>query len=176
LIARRLEKIQLPAMNGRQLVVIAPLIVSGTVSLWVATGDRALANSARMAANYIHQETLHAVGAIEFQGHWGFQYYMESCGALPLQQGEYGSHPGDIIVVPVNNTNRFKVSEKTAAEKGVEVEVHPRVATISSELGAGFYSSVWGFAIGAVPNERYYLLRVLPREKDTERTVEEHTP
>jgi len=76
LIARRLEKIQLPAMNRRQLVVIAPLIVSGAVSLWVATGDRALANSARMAANYIHQETLHAVGAIEFQGHWGFQYYM----------------------------------------------------------------------------------------------------
>lgn len=82
-------------------------------------------------------------------------------------------------MVPVNNTNRFKISEKTAAEKGVEVEVHPRVATISSELGAGFYSSVWKplpFAIGAVPNERYYLLRVLPREKDTERPVEEHTP
>ena len=179
LIARRLDKTQLPVVRWRWLPLIVPLVVSGAVSLWVASGDTALANTARLAAGYVHQKTVHAAGAVEFQGHWGFQYYMESFGARPLEQGEYGSRPGDFIVRPVSNTNLFKLSEKTTVERVVEVEMHSRVTTMSAELGAGFYSSVWGplpFAIGPVPNERYYLLRVLRRENEMGQPVEGSTP
>jgi len=166
LLARRLDKVERPFAGRRGLAWVAPLIVSGVVSLWVASGDAALANTARMAANYVHQRTRNESGAVEFQGHWGFQYYMESFGARPLEQGEYESHPGDIIVVPVNNTNPFKIAEETILERTVEIPVHSWVATISPEVGAGFYSSVWGplpFATGPVPNERYYMLRVVGR-------------
>lgn len=163
LIARRLDQGQRPPTVW---ATSAALIVSGAVSLWVAYGDAALANTARMAANYVHQQTRNDYGAVEFQGHWGFQYYMEAFGARPLEQGEPGSHPGDIIVIPVNNTNRFKIVEATSPLRTVEIEVHSRMATISPDVGAGFYSSVWGplpFAIGPVPNERYYMVRVVPR-------------
>jgi 4-amino-4-deoxy-L-arabinose transferase-like glycosyltransferase len=166
LIARRLDGMQQPVTGRRVLAWTVPLIVSGAVSLWVASGDAALANTARIAANYIHQHTRNESGAVEFQGHWGFQYYMELFGARPLEQGVIASNPGDIIVVPVNNTNPFKLVEETILERTVEIPVPSRVATISTEMGAGFYSSVWGplpFAIGPVPNERYYMVRVVRR-------------
>ena len=166
LIARRLEGTQPPSHGWRWLACPAALMVSGAVSLWVASGDAALANTARIAANYVHQQTRNEAGTVEFQGHWGFQYYMESFGARPLEQGESGSHPGDLIVVPVNNTNPFNIAEKTELLETVEIEVPSRVTTISTELGAGFYSSAWGplpFAIGHIPNERYYMVRVIRR-------------
>jgi 4-amino-4-deoxy-L-arabinose transferase-like glycosyltransferase len=164
LIARRLDGSQ--GSDGWRWLAWAALIVSGAVSVWVASGDAALANTARIAASYVNQQTRDESGAVEFQGHWGFQYYMGLFGARPLEQGESGSHPGDIIVIPVNNTNRFKLDEETSLVKTIEIEVHSRVATISPDVGAGFYSSVWGplpFAIGPVPNERYYMVRVVGR-------------
>jgi hypothetical protein len=163
LIARRLDKAQRPFSRW---ATALPLILSGGVALWVASADTALANTARIAANYVHQQTRGESGAVEFQGHWGFQYYMEAFGARALEQGESGSHPGDIIVIPVNNTNRFKLAEEANLFRTVEIQVHSRMATISPGVGAGFYSSVWGplpFAIGPVPNERYYMVRVVPR-------------
>ncbi len=166
LIARRLDRFPQPVIGWRRLAWTAPLILSGTVSMWVASGDAALANSARQAAFYFRQQTHNEPGAMAFQGHWGFQYYMESFGARPLEQGVIQSNPGDLIVVPVNNTNPFKLAEEVIPVKTIEFEVPSRVATISTELGAGFYSSVWGplpFAIGPVPNERYYMLRVVRR-------------
>lgn len=167
LIARRLDRTQQLFVGWRRLAPAVPLIVSGAVSLWVASGDAALANTARIAANYFHQQTRNESGALEFQGHWGFQYYMELFGARPLEQGVIASTPGDIIVVPGNNTNRFKLVEKTMLVRTVEIEVHSRVTTISSKVGAGFYSSLWGplpFAIDPVPNERYDMLRVVGRQ------------
>jgi 4-amino-4-deoxy-L-arabinose transferase-like glycosyltransferase len=166
LIARRLDKTQQPFAGWRWRATTVPLILSGAISLWVASGDAALANTARIAANYVHQQTRNESGAVEFQGHWGFQYYMELFGARPLEQGVIASNPGDIIVIPVNNTNPFKLAEETSLIKTVEIEVHSRMATISPDVGAGFYSSVWGplpFAIGPVPNERYYMVRVVTR-------------
>jgi hypothetical protein len=88
---------------------------------------------------------------------------MELAGARPLEQGGTGSHPGDLIVKSVNNTNPFKPAEQTTVESAFAVPMHTWVTTISTDLGAGFYSSGWGplpFAIGRVPNERYYVLRV----------------
>jgi len=166
LIARRLDRMQPPLAHWRAWAITVPLVLSGAVSLWVARGDAALANTARLAANYIHQQTRDESGTVEFRGHWGFQYYMESFGARPLEQGIVASRPGDIIVLPVNNTNPFKLAEQTVLEKTIEIPIHSWVTTISSQVGAGFYSSVWGplpFAIGPVPNERYYMVRVVQR-------------
>ena len=168
LIARRLDEMQATSAPQRRLAFLAPLLVSGAVSLLVASGDMALANSARTMANYIQQKTRNDPRPVEFQGHWGFQYYMESFGARPLEQGESGSRPGDLIVIPVHNTNPFTISENTILEQAIAVELHSRMATMSTELGAGFYSSVWGplpFAIGRAPNEPYYLVRVVSQQE-----------
>jgi len=174
LIARRLDRLDLPAWRWRTVAVLLPLILAGLVSLGVAAADEALANSARYAAVYLHQKTRHDPSAVEFQGHWGFQYYMELAGARPLEQGGTGSRPGDLIVKSVNNTNMFKLAEKTTVDSAYAIPMHDWVATISTDLGAGFYSSAWGplpFAIGRVPNERYYVLRVEGPESGTNTVV-----
>ena len=163
LIARRLDERRLPATWGHPLALVIPLIVSGAVSLWVTSGDTALADAARKMANVVHQKTHNEPSAVEFQGHWGFQYYMESFGARPLEVGGYGSRPGDLIVIPKNNVNVFPLSLPTTEEGAVDVDVHSWAATMSKQVGAGFYFSGWGplpFAFGPVPPERYYLLRV----------------
>ena len=100
---------------------------------------------------------------VEFQGHWGFQYYMQLFGARPLETGGYGSQPGDLIVIPKNNVNIFPISLQTTEEDCIDVDLHSWATTMSKEVGAGFYFSGWGplpFALGPVPPERYYLLKV----------------
>ena len=42
---------------------------------------------------------------VRFAGHWGFQYYMESYGFMALDCGAFQLMPGDILVLPENNTN-----------------------------------------------------------------------
>ena len=163
LIARRLDQLQLPPALRSPLILIVPLLVSGAVSLWVTSGDKALANTARMMANYIHQTTPNESETVEFEGHWGFQYYMQLFGAHPLERDTDNTHPGDLIVIPLSNANLFDVPEPTTGERSLDVAVNSRVATMSKDLGAGFYASYWGplpFAICPVPNERYALLRV----------------
>lgn len=163
LIARRLDECRLPAKSGHPLALAMPLVVSAVVSLWVTSGDAALADTARTMANAIHQKTRNGPSAVEFQGHWGFQYYMESFGARPLEIGGYGSNPGDLIVIPKSNVNIFPISLPTTEEGAADVDVHSWAATMSKEVGAGFYFSGWGplpFAFGPVPPERYYFLRV----------------
>jgi 4-amino-4-deoxy-L-arabinose transferase-like glycosyltransferase len=163
LIARRLDERQQNATNTRPLLLVIPLIVSGALSLWVTSGDTALANTARTMANYVYQKTRNESRGVEFQGHWGFQYYMQSFGARPLETGGYGALPGDLIVIPKNNVNIFPISLQTTEEGSADVEVHSWAATMSKEVGAGFYFSGWGplpFAFGPVPPERYYLLKV----------------
>jgi 4-amino-4-deoxy-L-arabinose transferase-like glycosyltransferase len=163
LIARRLDERRPTATRVHSLALVIPLMVSGVVSLWAASGDTALANTARTMANYIHQKTRNESRAVEFQGHWGFQYYMQLLGARPLEIQGHGSHPGDLIVIPKNNVNIFPISLPTTEEGSVDIDVHSWAATMSKEVGAGFYFSGWGplpFALGPVPPERYYLLRV----------------
>ena len=164
LLARRLDEVRLPfATSRRRLALITPLLLSGIVSLWVTAGDTALANSARTIANYIHQKTRDQSSAVWFQGHWGFQYYMQAFGARPLEIGTHIVNAGDLIVIPKNNVNIFPLSLQTTEEGTTDVDVHSWAATMSQQLGAGFYFSGWGplpFTFGPVPHQRYYVLRV----------------
>ena len=96
-------------------------------------------------------------GEIHFQGHWGFQYYMEKNGAVALDINKLPSSSGRIIVMPENNTN-------ATAQASFLTVLHftpARFLTIMNKaVGAGYYSSVWGalpFAFGNVPDEKYYI-------------------
>ncbi|HTS57083.1 MAG TPA: hypothetical protein VMH03_06020, partial [Terriglobales bacterium] len=73
-------------------------------------------------------------------------------------------HAGDFVVLPKNNTNLFDIApEFVTSREVIEIPMPRRAATMCPELGAGFYSSVWGplpFAAGPVTPERYSLLRL----------------
>jgi hypothetical protein len=163
LIARRLHaKPQLtPPVR-----LLAPLGVAGVLALWIACADAGWADSAKKAADLIHQETRTESSTVWFAGHWGFQYYMQAYGARPVDISNFSSsfHADDFVILPKNNTNLFEIApEFVTSREVIEVPMPRRAATMCPELGAGFYSSVWGplpFAIGPVTPERYSLLRL----------------
>jgi len=163
LAARRLEYegITLKPMAWR---VAGALAVSGLIALWVSQADEDLANAGRNAAHFVQQQTRGEGGTVWFQGHWGFQHYMEGIGARAVDFENSRVQPGDVMVIPENNIEVFPMpNEALASAQEFELRLNQPLTTVRWELGAGFYSSVWGplpFGFGVVPAERYYLLRL----------------
>jgi len=151
---------------GQHLIKVAILAlgISGLVAVWVASADATLANAGRSAAAILRENTRAESGNVWFQGHWGFQYYMEAAGARPLDIEHPQFRPGDTVIVPDNNIEIFPIPPNlVASTQLLEVPLNDHITTIQWELGAGFYSSVWGplpFAAGEVPPERYFLLHM----------------
>ena len=166
LLARGVDALPVNAMRWRAAMLAMALAASGAVSLWLTWGDAELANSARTAATLIQQKTRNQSGTVWFMGHWGFQYYMESYGARPVVIEDPPRQPGDYVVEVRNNLRLLEMRPQFVASRDViQIPVNLGITTIQSELGAGFYSSDSGplpFAIGAVPPERYDLLRLGP--------------
>jgi len=165
-LARRWDAsgLAIPRWSDPRLVI--PLMISGGLSLWAASADASLASSARTAAAFIHARPRNAQTAIVFEGHWGFQYYMQARGAQPVDVNRYQFHSGDLFVIPENNTNKFGLPPgATASGEVLEVKTLSWMSTMRPELGAGFYASLWGplpFAFGPVAPERYYLWTLSP--------------
>lgn len=163
LIARRLDALN-KATTTWHCALVIPLVISGAISLWVAAADMAIANTARTAANYIHEKTRDDFSRPWFQGRWGFEYYMESFGARPLEPEAQDCKFGDLVIIPKYNTSLFKFPLKTTKAEIVDFEVHTWAATMNPDAGAGFYFSGWGplpFVFGPVPAQRYLMARVL---------------
>jgi len=164
LIARRLDLARPAATLRGSAVFVIPLIVSGAFSLWVAAGDAALADSSRRMANMVREKTRTDAGTVRFEGHWGFQYYLESFGAKPIQSDALGGNFGDLIVLPMYNTSTFAYPLKTTAQQTADLDVPTWITTMNPDAGAGFYFSGWGplpFAIGPVPEQRYLMGRLV---------------
>ena len=160
LLLRRIEAVS----EAKALRLHWPLAVAAVLSLLVARADYQLANSARAAAIRIKNEFGgSAANTIWFEGHWGFQYYAEANGLIAFDSTDQRFHPGDFIVLPFNNTNLASIpKEKVERVSMIELPASRWVATMSRPLGAGFYMDILGplpFAFGAVPDEKYYVLR-----------------
>ncbi len=149
-----------PGMPARILAV--PLALSAMVSLSIAWGDAALADSERHMASFFHRQTQSQAGTVFFEGHWGFQYYMQLWGARPLEYDKFVFKTGDLVVTPENATSTFPVSPQFVATQEI-LQIDPHAYAASMGLGAGFYSSVWGplpFSFGRAPSEPYLLVRL----------------
>ena len=145
--------------NGRTLWW--PLLPAALVSLLVTTADYKLANTARLASSYFQKRFQTEPGTLWFEGHWGFQYYMEQWRAKPVDQNERRIVSGDLVIIPVNNTN---ISLPATHGRAEQVNF-PQflLATMSPETGAGFYSSRWGplpWVFARIPPEPYLVFRV----------------
>ncbi len=158
-----IRRLRLPPANGSFMHwwLILP---SALVSLLITIGDYKLANTARIAASQFQQRFRNASGTVWFEGHWGFQYYMQQWKAKPLDLEQHGLVPGDVLIVPINNTN---VSRKPAAPTIASFEqinyAQFFAITMSREIGAGFYSSKWGplpWEVAPVPPEHYLIFRI----------------
>jgi hypothetical protein len=166
LLARRVDTLRSNSIQWRPAMLAIPLTVAGAVSLWLTWADTELANSARTAAALIEQKTRNQPGTVWFEGHWGFQYYMESFGARAVVVQDPPRGPGDFVAT-AGDRLLFEVRPEFAASRDViQIPMRLGITTARGELGAGFFSSDLGplpFAIGPVPPERYELIQLGPK-------------
>jgi len=162
LVVRRIENFspQLPIFSWKMLFPLFPSLI---LALTVGQADYALANIQRSAARQITTEFHQPGKALFFQGHWGFQYYMEKEMARPIEFQKDHLTRGDLIVIPVNNTGTKLPSPKdfTLIKKFIYQPL--ALASTMDHLSgkAGFYSDVWGelpFAFGRSMPEGYLVM------------------
>jgi hypothetical protein len=165
LLARRADQLNVNITPQLQRKVALALILAASISLWVAKADADWANSAEQAALFIQQQTEKQSGTVWFQGHWGFQYYMQLLGGQPVDFLRNGMQQGDVLVVPDNNADAYRMpTDKFVASTSLlQIKLPQPISTMRWRNGAAFYSSFYGplpFAFGPSAIERYYLFRL----------------
>ena len=174
LIVRRLES-RRSASPAKLQIVSAPVVAAAALAVMVAWADSRFANVARDGALQIAKE-FGGIRRLWFQGHWGFQYYIEQRGAKPMDakkwslassvatKDEWALVPGDVIAIPAINTNFYGIpTEWYTLRKYLLLPSSGWIGTMNSSIGAGFYSDEFGplpFAFGAMEPERFVLLDV----------------
>jgi 4-amino-4-deoxy-L-arabinose transferase-like glycosyltransferase len=146
-----------------------PLAPSAIVALALMVADYRVAACARSAAKQIVAQYTPAGHKLWFEGHWGFQYYLEKLGGRPLDIAGSVLEPGDVIAVPFANSNMMPLPPGSvgwvadlefAVDSGINLSIGA-----PSEAG-GFYSSIMGpvpFAVGKTAPQSYCVLKVLTR-------------
>ena len=160
----------------RPRAVAFALTAAFAVSLLVAASDFEQAGCYRTQAARVLREvsgyastTGGRAGRIWFLGHWGFQYYMEGIGALPLpvkpQALEVAA--GDWVIVPrYCSVHLLPEGLVPRLEKIAENECPSclPIRTMSHAARAGFYSNYWGplpYTFSTLPLEDFVTYRAV---------------
>ncbi len=165
LLARRRDQNDLAGRKTRTGILAIGLAASATLAFLVAQADFLLAHAVRQCVREVSARFEPGGTTLWFQGHWGFQYYLQAAGASPFDLKLSTLKPGDRLIVPANNTNLLPLKpEKAVLQETIIVPGPYLLATWNQPTGAGFYSSAWGplpFALGDVPAESVsvYVLR-----------------
>lgn len=167
LIARRLDDCW-PVQSVRTRALTAlPLLPGLVLGMAVAFGDYTWANSVRDSANGLADALEQYSGNRYYTGHWGFQYYMDKRGFIPLELFEPQFDAGDFMVVSHNNIHAVTFQEPMATV--IATANSPAgtwVSTMKSLDGTGFYSERWGllpFAFGKSLPDMYTMFRINQR-------------
>jgi 4-amino-4-deoxy-L-arabinose transferase-like glycosyltransferase len=165
LLARALAQRSAPYPAGGLPATLWPLSAAAALSLAVAWADAGLAETARTGARLIQEKHAASANNAWFQGHWGFQYYMQQRGARPVDVRNLRFAPGDIVAVPATNPEAIAMGPQWSALEPIDVPMCGWLATMNRGVGAGFYADQWGplpFAFGAVPAERFSIFSAPP--------------
>ena len=137
------------------------LAAGAVLALLVTRADFCLALAVRQSAQETVARYGREPGALWYQGHWGFQFYMDAMGAWPLDIKHSALKPGDTLVVPENNTSLFPVNSGTVTLRETIAVSGPHwLTTWSTPAGAGFFAAAEGplpFAFGHVPPENVFV-------------------
>jgi 4-amino-4-deoxy-L-arabinose transferase-like glycosyltransferase len=154
LVVRRLDR-EHPVRPKLTAVFLA---AGAAISLLVAWADFSMSRAARNVAKQTSAKFGHASEPLWFQGHWGFQYYLQELGASPVDFKSSPLKPGDIVAIPSKNTNLIlPPPSKSTLLDTLTANGFGALATVDQATGAGFYSSIWGplpFAFGHVAPEK----------------------
>lgn len=160
IIMRSLEK-EGPLYTRSRLTLA--VVTGAVISFSVSFADYSLASTARSAASTIIQRYSVEGRTIWFQGHWGFQYYMEEGRAKAIDFKRSFIAPGEVIASPLNATGR-RVLPAGFTEYIEEIRLPALwwASTMGLASGAGFYASEWGpvpFRFGRSKDEVFVIMR-----------------
>lgn len=162
LLTRRLEKPGRLGARSGEYALAGSLTISLAIALSVTWADYKLANASRAEASILTRKLAGAVNGIKFEGHWGFQYYMEQDGASALDKFNPQLSSNEAVIVPLGNSYLFPLPQDYFAPwLRDEAKASAWLATMS--CGAGFYSDGWGplpFIFCTVPPQAYLVYRV----------------
>jgi 4-amino-4-deoxy-L-arabinose transferase-like glycosyltransferase len=166
LLARRLDLRRGPFAGWRNGREAWPLIPAGLVALAVTAADCRRADADRAAAHAIADACTGQTGMLWFEGHWGFQYYLQQRGGTPLDVNDHHFQKGDFLALPAGNYGiGYEPDSKTTLDfRIVELSPSPGLATMNGAQGAGFYSHVDGplpFVFGPAAPLRYRVVQFL---------------
>lgn len=156
LVVRRLEQRKNSGTTFSPIAVFAPTAVGALLAIWVTAADYSFAAAPQIAAHAIHSAYANDSHRLWFEGHWGFQYYMEKKGATALDLQHLHLNQGDHIAMPSDNSNVYELKEPVAELETFSIPGGGWLTTMNKEIGAGFYASLWGplpFAFGQVPQQ-----------------------
>lgn len=166
LVMRRIESKSGRSRFAHDRLLIYPLLISTILSLSIVWADYCFANSSQKAARLISDKYISGKENVWFQGHWGFQYYMEKSGGKPIDfKQPIKIAEGDIIVIPSPNQNTNIIPPPKHIFNTIET-IQLRdcnwISIMNYKNGAGFYSSMYGsvpFAFGPAEPETYEIVR-----------------
>lgn len=163
-IARRLEQREILKDQSKSQLVLAGIVASLVMSMWLTWADLSLARATRLAAERIMDKYGSGSATVWFQGHWGFQYYMQQRGAKPWAPGQMSLKVNDLVVIPLFNSNATLIPEPLASRLEVVAEDSSAgLSVMNIATGAAFYSHALGplpFVLGPVPAEKYLTCRI----------------
>ena len=142
--------------------LLMPLSCAWLVCMMVSWADFSLAETARTAAREIGRTYGNKIKPLWFQGHWGFQYYMEQNGGIAYDRKKSTVNTGDIMVIPENNTNAFpEIMAQGTPLQLLLFTPSSFLTTMNYNAGAGYYSSGFGplpFLVGTGLEEKYHII------------------
>ncbi len=147
----------------RRSTVIAIVTATFAVTLAVTVADDALARANRRAAADLSAGPPAGPGRAWFQGHWGFQYYMQLGRATPVD-APADLRPGDRLVLPLDNYGVGTAGLRLSVDRVARYDAGPFLATMNAPMAAAFYGSAGDalpFAVGLVPPEPFVVTTVL---------------
>jgi hypothetical protein len=163
LIARRVAFVSTGALPIQRIGCIAALFSALSLSFLLTLADyrwsAEMLKVTQKIPSFIHSSKQH----VWFQGHWGFQYYMENiAGASPVDFSSTTIGIDDLMVTPNFGSDIIPIS--SAVRKHVDVIPTAPLSWLTVMhplMGAGFYSSTFGhlpYAFGRVKPESYYVI------------------
>ena len=144
LLARRLAWRFETAGTALKPALVLALILSAGLSLAVTWADYTWAGSARAFAFRLAEKAKHEPGRLWFNGHWGFQYYMERQGFAHVDIHRSRLKKGDRVVIATNNTAAAFPLTPFAFQEKISVRASRFISLKHPALLSGFYSSANG--------------------------------
>lgn len=165
LVARRLEITSQAAGREMMLGLLWPALPAAVISIVLVKADYDLAGANRIAAQTLCARHQKKDNTVYFEGHWGFQYYMEKFGAKAMNFGSAKVASGDMLVLPTNASEVFFTPPiKLFREYEIlEYVPNPYCSTMNHKAGAGFYASIFGplpFAIQNLEPSQFFVYKV----------------